>query len=338
MRLGLNFGYWGSGPNEQVSLAQEAERLGRNPKELTISLKRSLHFTDIDDRSTADYTVVVKNFRGDEVLRYPKSAFHVRREFWTKVVRGDRVTIEIRAAQPPAGLRFRIKEYSFAQPGGQVLSISGTDDREPIAAYSGDPEISRRARAVAKLVYKDGGVPKSCTAFLVAENIALTNEHCIRDQAMCDTAVALFGYHKVTDDPDQYDCVDLVMPPHHDLDYAFLRLEGRPGAPDKWGVLALRPRPLTGGEPLYIIQHPGGEPKQISRKDCKVDQPAVKGRGADVTDFSHTCDTVSGSSGSPVFDKDHHVVGLHHLGFSAGEWAAVNRAVQISRIPPVPRQ
>jgi F420-dependent oxidoreductase-like protein len=28
MRLGLNFGYWGSGPSENVALAQEAERLG----------------------------------------------------------------------------------------------------------------------------------------------------------------------------------------------------------------------------------------------------------------------------------------------------------------------
>src|SRR5437867_11638813 len=28
MRLGLNFGYWGSGPSDHVALAQEAERLG----------------------------------------------------------------------------------------------------------------------------------------------------------------------------------------------------------------------------------------------------------------------------------------------------------------------
>lgn len=28
MRLGLNFGYWGSGPSESVAIAQEAERLG----------------------------------------------------------------------------------------------------------------------------------------------------------------------------------------------------------------------------------------------------------------------------------------------------------------------
>src|SRR5260370_396818 len=28
MRLGLNFGYWGSGPSDNIAIAQEAERLG----------------------------------------------------------------------------------------------------------------------------------------------------------------------------------------------------------------------------------------------------------------------------------------------------------------------
>jgi alkanesulfonate monooxygenase SsuD/methylene tetrahydromethanopterin reductase-like flavin-dependent oxidoreductase (luciferase family) len=28
MRLGLNFGYWGSGPSNNIAIAQEAERLG----------------------------------------------------------------------------------------------------------------------------------------------------------------------------------------------------------------------------------------------------------------------------------------------------------------------
>jgi alkanesulfonate monooxygenase SsuD/methylene tetrahydromethanopterin reductase-like flavin-dependent oxidoreductase (luciferase family) len=28
MRLGLNFGYWSSGPSDSIAMAQEAERLG----------------------------------------------------------------------------------------------------------------------------------------------------------------------------------------------------------------------------------------------------------------------------------------------------------------------
>src|SRR2546426_1504581 len=28
MRLGLNFGYWGSGPSDNIAIAREAERLG----------------------------------------------------------------------------------------------------------------------------------------------------------------------------------------------------------------------------------------------------------------------------------------------------------------------
>jgi len=30
MRLGLNFGYWGSGPSDNIAMAQEAERLGHH--------------------------------------------------------------------------------------------------------------------------------------------------------------------------------------------------------------------------------------------------------------------------------------------------------------------
>src|SRR5258705_2084035 len=30
MRLGLNFGYWGSGPSDNIAIAREAERLGYN--------------------------------------------------------------------------------------------------------------------------------------------------------------------------------------------------------------------------------------------------------------------------------------------------------------------
>jgi len=232
-------------------------------------------------------------------------------------------------------LRFQLKEYAFERPGGEVLSIVGRNDLEPIDTYAMDPDISRRARAVGKLVFEQGGVPKSCTAFLVSETTALTNEHCIDSVQTCRTAVAIFGYHKPTDTGDQYGCTGLVVAPDRNLDFALIRLEGRPGAADKWGALEVRGRALTPGEAVYIIQHPAGEPKQISRKECTVARAVVKGRGADLTDFSHTCDTKNGSSGSPVLDANHHVVGLHHLGFSAGDWATVNRAVQIGRIPNI---
>ena len=84
------------------------------------------------------------------------------------------------------------------------------------------------------------------------------------------------------------------------------------------------------GEELFIIQHPAGETKQISMNECAVSRPVADGRAA-ATDFAHTCDTLGGSSGSPVFTTDGRLVGLHHYGRGVGYWNE-NRAVRIPRI------
>ena len=58
----------------------------------------------------------------------------------------------------------------------------------------------------------------------------------------------------------------------------------------------------------------------------------IEGKGSD---FGHTCDTMEGSSGSPVLRRaDLKVVGLHHWGFVSNDqkWSAENRAVQMRLI------
>jgi hypothetical protein len=76
------------------------------------------------------------------------------------------------------------------------------------------------------------------------------------------------------------------------------------------------------------VQQPGGQPKQISKIKYTAKAVPVNGRASE-TDFTHTCDTVGSSSGSPVFNEAGQVVGLHHYGFgSGGEWNE-NRAIRI---------
>ena len=89
------------------------------------------------------------------------------------------------------------------------------------------------------------------------------------------------------------------------------------------------------GDKLYVIQHPAGEAKQISDLDCTVKDVPVNGY-APRLDFSHTCDTLGGSSGSPVFNEAGEVVGLHHLGMApTGSFVDVNRAVRASLVQGV---
>ena len=81
-----------------------------------------------------------------------------------------------------------------------------------------------------------------------------------------------------------------------------------------------------------MIEHPAGESKQVSRVDCKVQGVDLIGRSTDKTDFGHTCDTLGGSSGSPVLDPAHlEVVGLHHLAVTTAG-VVVNQAVNINLI------
>ena len=111
------------------------------------------------------------------------------------------------------------------------------------------------------------------------------------------------------------------------LDYALVRLK----KPVDRVPLRLDSTHPANREQLLIIQHPGGEPKQISLRDCTVDGTPVDGRREAGTDFGHQCDTMTGSSGSPVFRfGTKTVVGLHHLGYDAQ--TVFNRAVHIDRV------
>src|SRR5918912_4424843 len=101
-----------------------------------------LHFSDIVDRSSADYTVVIRNYDAKKVFTYPKQLFSAKANFWTGLIRGDTAVIEVVGAKPPTGLKFVLKEYSFQIETGKVLSVVEPDDREPIAAYRDDPHIS----------------------------------------------------------------------------------------------------------------------------------------------------------------------------------------------------
>ncbi|QDW35834.1 trypsin-like peptidase domain-containing protein [Bradyrhizobium sp. KBS0727] len=292
------------------------------------------HLSDIADASSVDYELKIVDRNNNEVLTISKAELAGKSEYWSGVIDGDYARIKLVAAQKPAGLRFRLTDLAYQKNMGAAFSITLPDDREPIVRYKDIPDIYGRARSIAKLTFIAGLSSAMCTGFLISEDRMLTNEHCINQAAVCNSLVAIFGYElderNAVKVGEQHRCVKFLGS-SSELDVAMIQLADKPGT--KWGSLVLNQRKIVKDEQVYMIQHPQGEPKQISRKDCSVTTVLADGN-ATGTDFGHKCDTLQGSSGSPMLGSDFTVIGLHHFGFDAAadRWRAENRAVRMERL------
>ena len=268
--------------------------------------------------------------------------FAARPQRWTQVLPQGYAVVQVeREDDLPVRLQFTIKSATRESRGGSVLSRQDDNSKrdKDIRFYESNARIIAVARSVAKLSFPEAGKLATCTGFMVAPSLLLTNHHCVNTMDTCFGTVAMFGYQRDANGhvmpTKQYDCLAIVEA-SKPLDYALLQMDGSPGAADAWGVVTFNPAAsLAAGEPLYLLQHPAGEPKRVALDDCNVSTLKAPGSVPAVeSDFGHKCDTESGSSGSPLFDMSHRVVGLHHFGFDKKleRWARENRAVHIAPI------
>ena len=155
------------------------------------------------------------------------------------------------------------------------------------------------------------------TGFLVSPRLLLTNHHVLETKAVAGRAAVEFDYYERANgqsgptilfelDPDTFYMSD------EDLDFALVAVEQRSGSGDLLADRGWIPLiPTTGkalvGEPVNIIQHPGGQPQEIAIKNNNI--KAYSG------DFVHyEADTKKGSSGSPVLNMQWQLAALHHAG------------------------
>jgi hypothetical protein len=186
-------------------------------------------------------------------------------------------------------------------------------------------------RSVARLRFSTPTGEATCTGFLVSPAVLMTNQHCINTEEEAASLIAEFGYDTPGAGVDRVrgeSIVDISVP----RDYSLVRLAGNPGA--KWGVLTFADNSPMPGLPLVIVEHPLGGYKQVSLEHCGVVEVNRLGAGNMPTDFAHGCDTLSGSSGSPVIDLgSQKVIGLHHFGFVFEDQPAINQAVTGRELP-----
>jgi endonuclease I/V8-like Glu-specific endopeptidase len=171
------------------------------------------------------------------------------------------------------------------------------------------------ARSVGKIVLKNsmGGSIGYGTGFLISPRLVMTNNHVFKDSRdaryshiefdnQLDLTGNLLKSTIYTLNPDSFFLTNKA------LDVSIVALNGS-GMQHTigWNKLIEEEGKIVIGEYMNIIQHPDGRPKELSfRANQLMDV---------LPSFLHyETDTEPGSSGSPVFNDQWEVVGLHHSG------------------------
>jgi endonuclease G, mitochondrial len=221
------------------------------------------------------------------------------------------------------------------EPGKVLEKIIGTPDFVGIRYL--DAGVAA-ARAVGRVNIRDAGgrLQGYGTGSLVSPALLLTNHHVLSDAEIARTSVIEFNYQDGIDgrplqprvfdlDPDRFFLAD------EERDFALVAVRATPAELARFGfnrLIEAEGKAII-GEFVTIVQHPGGEKKQIALRENKiVDIPEQ---------FLHySTDTKPGSSGSPVFNDQWEVVALHHASVPApdhGELGGfMNEGIRISRI------
>jgi V8-like Glu-specific endopeptidase len=167
-----------------------------------------------------------------------------------------------------------------------------------------------RSKSVAKLLMRFVTGWYAGTAFLVTPDTLLTAHHNLwaNETGRADQVQVIFDFERSLEGPDKdvsvYDANPERFAGDAEADWAILKLDSpqlkRPVAP-------LANRPITKGDRVAIIQHPGGQPKQVAFHNNLV-------TFADDRRIQYVVDTMPGSSGSPVFDAEWKVGAVHTRG------------------------
>jgi hypothetical protein len=279
-----------------------------------------IHFTIVDSGTPGVWAVRV----GTGARQWDYVPVAGETEFWSDEMPGDNATVSVISTTAKPGMKLTMDRTAGSQQPTVPKSVTIPDERQPWATVQ-EPFLTL-GRSVVRLRFVDDVKKKVfvCTGWIVFDSQhMLTNNHCINSDAEMRSALADVDFDQGVTPLRSVRFRRLLMTDGR-LDFSLLELEQPLNRP----ALSLGGA-IAANQPLAVIEHPAGEPKQLSEKGCSVGLTSVAGVTLDKTDFEHLCDTLGGSSGSPVFDRATlRVVGLHHLGFLEGD-KSVNRAVVI---------
>ncbi len=188
------------------------------------------------------------------------------------------------------------------------MAIIGKDTNLPISFMS---KALTAARGIGRILWEGG---RFCSGgFLIPENLVVTCRGILPNFQTAQRASFQLDYY-VKDDGSFSDSIQIPFDPQKyftiitELDLTVVALRNMPGLDisDRCIQLFSSSDPAI-GEGVSIIHYPGGEPLKISVLDGEMLQ-------YDKESFIHTCPTVAGSSGAPIFNSNWQVIGVHHFG------------------------
>jgi len=273
---------------------------------------------------------------GDPIGPYGASDIRSHGQLWLPPVNGDVAVIELYWPGPPdprgANLHLGTVSHGYKAWGGYGefgLPGGGADEAVEIASGSCNVDVNcplgddwqDQKRGVARLLIGGSGL---CSGSLIGTTAGdchpyfLTAQHCIGSQSAAASTVFRFNYERplcgsgVPSTNDTISGSDLVAT-YSASDMTLLELSQPPAESfgayfNGWSRSTQAASESTG------IHHPGGDYKKI----CYNEDPLVNGQnwGSDhwrVTEWEIGT-TEGGSSGSPLFDQDHRIVGQLHGG------------------------
>jgi endonuclease G, mitochondrial len=182
------------------------------------------------------------------------------------------------------------------------------------------------------------------TGWLLTDQLVMTNHHVVHfrkhgEAPATDADLVLQGKNSIVkfdydtaDDDGEDVAIEKLEAWDEDLDFAILRLK----SPVTRTPLKIEKTKVVFSEGIYvpvnIIQHPSGHPKRVALRNNLLTD-------ANDTTIRYFTDTLTGSSGSPVFSDEWRVIGLHcgstdveGVSFQGRSTAVVNVGTQITAI------
>lgn len=208
---------------------------------------------------------------------------------------------------------------------GDLLSVPAPDTgRQAVSWLGASPEDSRQEKIIGAPDFQDpwflelgalrsksvGVIPRFATAFLITDDLIITNHHVLRTAEFANVGryIAL-GYENgpggLAKTPELFELdPGKLFVADEALDYAVCAVTGSPGK--KYGHIPLdHEGAIVRESRVNIIQHPNAQLKKIAVRNNEM-------RFFDESVLQYLTDTEHGSSGSPVFNDEWEIIGLHY--------------------------